>query len=304
MRRYRVVLLLVLCMVCGNGAVAGAAESGDRAGLTEDYLSARDKAVENLGKLPQEAAWKREPQALSELEKRMNSLIGPISVRSLPKAGFNLSGLAHDEGFGRLDGLLFSSEDGGTKLVVSTRPLLRSWLTAHKNWSGEGRADNLSPHFPAVLGTESFYTQAVADGSAYMIFAPLPVTAPPGAAFISATLDGQAQDVGLREPAKIVMSVLAGDRVYILMQELGVKIDALPACETIASKLLGKSDELLSRYRAGNLADQKLFDEAETLELKSDQEYRRCFAAQAPKQPAFAAAIRQAQALLAILPPA
>ena len=297
MHRYRATLLLVLCGICVGGRIVGAAERGDVSSLTNEYLAARDQVIEDLGKLSQDAAWDREPKALADLEERMNSLIGPISIRALPKASFNLNDLTHGEGFGKLDGLRFASEDGRTQLVVSTLPLLRSWLALHANWG-----ENLSPDFPRVLGTEPFYTQAIAEGAAYFIFADLPVSAPSGTSFVSATLDAEAQDVGQREPTEIVMSVLAGDRVYILTQKLDTRTAAIPACETIASALLRKSEELSARYRASNLADQKSLDEAERLELKSDEDYRHCFAARARNQEGFAGALRQAQALLAVIP--
>ena len=106
----------------------------------EAYIAARDRAIGDIKRtektLSPEAWSKKQDVATTDLLARLKSVIGEISLPGLPAtAKLNNDTLsASDEGFGKLDGLLFATEDYRTSAVVTTEGLLKRWLTAHRNW--------------------------------------------------------------------------------------------------------------------------------------------------------------------------
>ena len=92
-----------------------------------------------------------------------------------------------DEDFGTLDGLRFDSllGENGQKagstgkdekyvepkshIVVTTQTLFERWLRAHKEWWGKN-IKNVPQQMAKALSDESFYTQAISNGSAVVKF--------------------------------------------------------------------------------------------------------------------------------------
>src|SRR5436190_2128826 len=123
------VLLLVLAPVAAKAASA-----------EESYLATRDayiakfKAIDDAKKIADDT-YKEHDLALAELGRLVQATIGPMAIEGFPAYGkANLHTLfTGDQGFGVLDGLLYSSADDKTHIIVSTDGLLDHWLKEHKD---------------------------------------------------------------------------------------------------------------------------------------------------------------------------
>ena len=54
-------------------------------------------------------------------------------------------------------------------IVVTTQTLFERWLRAHKDWWGD-KVKNVPQQMAKALSDESFYTQAISNGSAVVKF--------------------------------------------------------------------------------------------------------------------------------------
>ena len=54
---------------------------------------------------------------------------------------------------------------------------------------------------------------------------------------------------------------------------------------------------MFEAYQKSNLKDKKAFDKSTVLREEGDNAFRKCFSTAAPKEPAFAAVVKQAQSL-------
>jgi hypothetical protein len=189
--------------------------------------------------------------------------------------------------FGLLDGLVYAAPDDKARIVVTTRELLDHWLAGHRHWWSD--KNDMPPGVEPALKSEAFYTQALYTDAYFYEFVDLPITRPSDATFAFATLVGRAQDVGLQTPNEIVVSLLRGGRAYVIVAPAAVKAETTPQCAQGWKKAEAQAEKAEG-------------DKGEQLREAGYQAYRRCFAAQAPRQGYFPALKRQAQALIDALP--
>jgi hypothetical protein len=208
---------------------------------------------------------------LDDLERQLQQLIGPYIRKGFSAKGkINLETLAPELGYGKLDGLIYSSVDGRTTILVTTKELLINWLNTSFEWPG-----GAGVHDPmAVLGTEPFYTQALGFDNHASDLGDLPILKPKGATVATAMLSTWSQDVVNFPPYLILATELYGDRVYLLSQQINVTMPPIQTCSRIFQKLWDSNRE----------------DDA-------DVEYRRCYARKVRQRNSFAAVLRQAQSL-------
>jgi hypothetical protein len=269
-----------------------AAVHAQAASPTQDYLAARDAHLKTFkgsapgGDDPATAAHER---ALGDLEARLRRIVGLTRVEGFPTEGkINLDSLAEgDMSFGLLDGLVYAAPDDKTRIVVTTRELLDQWLAGHRHWWSD--KNDMPPGVEPALKSEAFYTQALYTDAYFYEFVDLPITRPSDATFAFATLVGRAQDVGLQTPNEIVVSLLRGGRAYVIVAPAAVKAETTPQCAQGWKKAEAQAEKAEG-------------DKGEQLREAGYQAYRRCFAAQAPRQGYFPALKRQAQALIDALP--
>lgn len=270
-------------------ATAAAAQA---ASPVQDYLAARDAYLKTFkgsapgGDSPATAAHDR---ALGDLEARLRSIVGPTRIEGFPAEGkINLDSLAEgDASFGLLDGLVYAAPDDKTRIVVTTRELLDQWFAGHRRWWND--KNDMPPGLEPALKSEAFYTQALYTDAYFFEFIDLPVTQPAGATFAFAALVGRAQDVGLETPDEIVVTLLRGGRAYVIVASAAAKAETTPQC-------------VQSWKRAEAQAEKAASDKGDQLREAGYRAYRRCFAAQAPRQSYFPALRKQAQALIDELP--
>src|SRR5689334_4600602 len=129
----RTILIMLMLLV----PVAANAASPE-----ESYFAARDGYIDKLKPTENvdvdERVLKQEQAARDDLEKQLRRIIGPVESKGFAAPGkSNLETLFKgDQGFGLLDGLLYSSADDKPHVVVSTDALLDHWLKEHKDWWG------------------------------------------------------------------------------------------------------------------------------------------------------------------------
>lgn len=283
----------VLLIATVTAALAAPPDAEDR------YIAARDAAIEKLsavydaGKMD-DAGRKDEEAATADLTAQMAAIVRESGRAGFGSATLNLGSFYKgDEDFGTLDGLRFDAllgangekagangADGNyvepkSKIIVTTQTLFERWLRAHKEWWGD-KVKNVPQQMGTALKDESLYTQAISNGAAVVKFSPLPITKPADATFAYAMLTGRTQSEIPDAADQVIVAAIANGKVYIAEGSIEPKVK-VPAC------------------LSGRRSDQSDDD----LRQKSEEAYARCFARRAPQLPAFAAAARQAQALLA-----
>jgi len=298
-----------------------AAHAGAAPPSPEDrYVAARDAAIEKFsaiydaGKFD-DAAKAAEEAARADLLGQMAAIMNERRREGFGPARINIETFYKgDEGFGALDGLRFDAElgtsgekAGGTgadgkyvepkaHIIVTTQTLFGRWLRDHKEWWGK-EIKNVPQRIGDALREESFYTQAISSGAAVINFNSLPIARPAAAGFAHAMLAGQTQSEIPDAADEVYVSALAGGKVYIAYGAIKPEV-RIAACMAIRTGYNTRSTEAYEQFQRKEI-DQKAYDRLGNLRQKGEDAYKRCFRERAPKQPAFAEATKQAQALLA-----
>jgi len=293
-------LLVALTMLIP--AAAGAAS------LEESYFAARDAYIDKLKPAEinveiEDRVLKQDELARSDLEQQLRRIIGSSATKGFPSQGrSNLDTLIEGySSFGLLDGLLYASPDGKTRVVVTTEVLLGHWLRGHKDWWGP-TVPNVPQGVEAALKSEAFYTQALNTDAAISRYVEIPVSKPAKARFAFAMLVARAQDLGPRTPDELIVSIVQGARVLVVSAPAKARIDRAPACEEIWQEALRKAAKSREANEAPEQKDDKLSEQATRMEEEGDAAFHRCFAQHAKNQGFVAALTRQVQALVDRLP--
>jgi hypothetical protein len=273
--------------------------SAHAASPEDAYVAARDKAIARLkpkNDKIDDAVTKADDAALAALQKQLEKLIGPTTIAGMSKGKINLETLIEGEmGLGRLDGLVYQSDDEKTRVIVTTTPLLKRWIAAHKKWWDD---NNIPQEMNAALKSEPFYTQATSSDAAVWHYADIPMATSANATFATAMLDARRQDVGLETPTELLVAVAGPVRAFIWSAPVNATISMMPECAEIWNAAQKQADAAYEAYRASDLKDEKKFADSKTILDNADAAYRKCFAARAKGEPFFAAVTKQAQELV------
>ncbi len=264
-----------------------------------DYLAARDAYLEKFKDsdiIGDADARTAHEAARRDLESRLRPIIGPTRIAGFPAEGtINLESLSPGViGFGLLDGLVYASPDGKTRVLVTTNAFFLRWLAAHK--------DDVPMPSGAALRSDTFYTHALYTDAALFEYAEIPVAVPAKAGYAFAMLIAHAQDVGPRIPDRIIVSLVRGGRLYIATAPAEARVDRNAECEKIWELANGQAQAVLESYGRSAPKDDKLFEQYSRLRDNGDLAFRQCFGIQARTQSYFPALVRQAQALVDALP--
>lgn len=267
-------LLALLCLLAfATPAHAATAE--------QHYLDLRDRYIAkfSIAKESDETS-KQHDAALNELTAVLRGLVGPVAIKGLPADGkSNVDTLFKgDSGFGHLDGLAFATEGDKQQAVVTTTPLLKHWLREHSR-------DGMPQEIGAAFRSDRFYYQAIQD-SAFAKYAELPITRPASASAAVAVLGVRGNGDLKGPPHEIDVVAIQGDKVFFLAATDAVKTAEIPACEKVWKQMMAKKVPQDSMAREDQAMDA----------------YTKCFAREAPSQSWFAAAIKNAQSQLELLP--
>jgi hypothetical protein len=278
--------------------------AANAASTEESYFATRDAYIDKLKPTEinvdvDERVLKQEQAAREDLERQLRRIVGTVEIKGFAGPGkSNLETLFKgDQGFGLLDGLLYSSADDKTHIVVSTDALLDHWLKEHKDWWG-GTVANVPQEVGAVFKSEAFYTQVLQTDAAVFKYAELPVAKPGAAKLASAMLVARAQDLGPRTPDELIVAVLQGGRVFVVTAPASARIEPMPACERIWQEAVRKSTAAQEAYAKSEPKDEKLAEQSTRLEEEGDAAFRRCFAERATSHASFAMLTQQAQVLV------
>jgi hypothetical protein len=265
------------------------------------YIAARDAIIAKLKRADKAGKYddnmmKEEEKARAGLAKQLHAIIGPVEINGVPDTGklSNETLLYSDVGFDALDGIAYGKDDDKVHVLVTTESLLARWLSAHKNWWEKG---NVPQNAAAAFRSMSFYTQALSADAAVIEYAELPITKHAEAKTAFAMLNARTQDSSPDVPDEIFVSAVQGGLVFIGFATAETKIGPIAACEAVRADRVKQSDALYAAYQKSNLKDQTAFDKATAMREGGDAAFRHCFSEQAPKEPAFAAIVKQAQSL-------
>ena len=295
---------------------AGAAPA--KSSPEDRYVASRDAAIKKLkplydaGKMD-DAGTKIEDAARADLEAQLRVILGPLDYAGFGPGKLNLDSLYEgDEGYGTLDGLRFDANVGDTgepagskpdgtyvepkaHIIVTTQTMFARWLRAHKDWWDKG-VKNVPQQIGAALRDESFYTQAISTGAAVINFNELPVARPASATLAYAMLAGHTQSEIPDTADEVFVAALANGKAYVAFSSIAPKVQ-IPACSAIRADYNKRSEDADEAFRQKRI-DMKAYGKLGNLRQQGEDAFRRCFTERAPKQSAFAAATKQAQALL------
>jgi hypothetical protein len=265
----------------------------------DNYIAARDKYVAKLktdGEVDEKTA-KQEEAARADLEARLRTILGRVTVEGVPADGkLNLETLLEGSlGFGQIDGLSHQAADDAPRLIATTPSLAKRWLVAHAKW---GDSNNVPQDLQAALRSEPFYTQAMSQDAAVFHFATIPVTKPASTSFVNAMLIARRQDIGLTTPDELVVAVVRADRVFIWSVPTQAKVTVNPACEALWNAAVARGDKAYEAYQKSDPKNEKLFEEQTRILQEGDDAFRRCFGERAAREPFFGALVKQAQELV------
>jgi hypothetical protein len=263
----------------------------------DEYYAARDAYIAKFenADVAGEAA-KEEEKARTDLTQKLRVIVGTLDVEGLPKTGeINLDSLFKgDQGFGTLDGLVFSSEKSKTSVVVSTVAILERWLKDHADWWGP-KVANVPQETAAAIRDESFYTQAVKTDAAFFKFAEIPLKKPANASAVYAMLSGRAQDTGLDKPDELIVTEIVNGKIYVVSVRPAGEIVTFPACDKIWQESVQKASEPQEKSSTSDETKELDIDAGEKIRDDGYNAYRVCFAEYAKKEQYFPALIKQAQ---------
>jgi hypothetical protein len=252
----------------------------------DKYIETRDEFIRQFS-TASSVDDKSDQKALSQLEKQLQLIIGPVDVAHFPKRGkINLETLQQDAGLGQVDGLRFGSED--ELLFVTTTGLLNNYLQQHKD---------LPTEFGKLAKAEEFYSSVFYWDAAVTHFVEVPVRTTNDKSFAYAFLGLWAQDIGPRPPKNLFVFFANGDRVFVVSTEVQSNIDQIAECKDLWDSLKKKSDAAAASNQASELKDQKPTDDMQR-EEEDFKAYCRCFEQRAKMEPFFKQLTRQAQTLV------
>ncbi|HLH88726.1 MAG TPA: hypothetical protein VKX28_09720 [Xanthobacteraceae bacterium] len=274
------------------------------ASLEDAYLAARDGYIKRFEKnrnADADAGYAALTRALADLQAKLLKIIGSTHLDGFsPDGKITLDALdSGDEDFGLLDGLVYTSKDQKTRVLVTTASLFDKWLKAHERFWEE---TPLPTDMAAALKRDDFYTQAVTNGSAVVTYAEIPVAKPASATLAFAVLDGRTQDQPPAVPDEMIITVRRADRVFVITAATAVKAGPIAACDAIHARLAAEAQAAYDAAQAAGGKDAALNAKAEELAHKPDRAYPDCFATEAPKAAFFPALAKQAQQLIQKLP--
>jgi hypothetical protein len=210
----------------------------DSAGASvEEYLKLRREAVKAsdahfFENVPLDPRYADSKLVLADLERRLRSIVGSVDLSGFPQPGrINLEGLcAREVDCGLLDGIVYRDSSWDRELLVTTRGLMSGWLDDRKWEIGDpARAED-------ALRSPDLLSGAVAGNSAFWRYADLPVPNGPKSGVVASMLVQRAQDYGPWPPDRLLLTVVRGERVFILQSGTSVKIDTLTVCNAAAHR--------------------------------------------------------------------
>jgi hypothetical protein len=174
--------------------------------------------------------------------------------------------------------------------------LFERWLRGHRDWWGK-KTKNVPQQMSAALKDESFYTQAIPTDAAVVKFNTLPIAEPAAATLAFAMLAARTQDAVPMAADEVFVAALANGKLYVAYGSIRPKV-VVPACVAIKNGYDKKAEKAADDLQSNRIT-RNTYDKLGDLRQQGEDAYKRCFTERAPREPSFAEATKQAQALLA-----
>ena len=254
----------------------------------EKYLADRDAAiarftpdrVPNIG----QAQMDEEAAARAALDRQLVAIVGAKSPKGFGPAQSNISSLfTGDIDFGKLDGVVFESKDGQSKMVITTMPLLVRWLNA---------TTGLPKDAEQAIADPSFFMQALPTDAAILHYADVPIGAPRTKAMLGARTQDRAPDAA----DEVFVVSIRGDRVYVANSRLKRPITA-PACRKLRDSAERRIEAAEKKGLNAGQDNSAWVDATSKMREEADASFQKCFAGVAVKDARFAAAVTRANEL-------
>jgi hypothetical protein len=166
--------------------------------------------------------------------------------------------------------------------VVTSTALLKHWLREHGK-------DGMPQEIDAAFRSDRFYYNAIQD-SAFAKYAELPIEKPASASVAVAVLGVRGNGDLKGPPDEIDVVAIQREKVFFVAAREVVKTAPIPACEKVWKEMMAKPID--DKDPRGDM----------TREDNAMTAFTQCFAKAAPSQGWFAAAVKQAQSQLDLLP--
>ena len=307
--------LLLLASACETGkrpranaaaTVQQASPAPTQASLADaeaDYLSTKRAYLASLDAekkrgTPDSVLDAREAAALHDLAARLRRILGSFDVEGADSGTANVTTLVPQMDFGALDGIAYHFSDS-TLVVVTTRALLDAWLR------DPVAGDTTLPRDPAsALARTELYEQGIPEDAAVAKYTDVPVNGAAESGVVAAMLANREQDIGPFTPREVIVSVLRGNRVYLVEAPARVLIEPMVSCKLIWGEAESKwTYNIEAGQRATDtIARRSSFRIADKLENQGDTLVRQCYAEHVQSDPRFAALVEQVGSIVRRLP--
>ncbi|KWA11042.1 hypothetical protein WL26_17165 [Burkholderia cepacia] len=229
-----------------------------------DYVKLREKAVDaDHSKYSDQANEKLARAAeklMQDVRSKLVTLVGSVNVAGFPNKGKSVLGSRDDDQYDGLDGVEVKSFNAKTQLFVTTVPILKSWLVAHRK---DLKHDS---SLQKLLGTEEFYnaTATLNGDAAIYAYGQIPVAARGDKSVARAIVFATGQgDPAPNPPDNLAVTVMRGDRIFILTEK--VKISGIPACLVSSQQASSNYQQCFARKLASQSEYPQLINQAQGL---------------------------------------
>ena len=244
----------------------------------------------------------RDDDAIRDLAARMRKIFGPLHAEIFADSGTsNVSSLLpSDMDFGAVDGITYWSSDS-MRVLVTTRALLTGYL---KERAAAG--DTTLPLDPiSTLARQEVYSHAFPEDTFVLRYADIPVDHAGESGVVAAMLVARAQDYAAFTPDNVMVSVIRGDRIYLVEARPRALIPPDASCVAIWTNAERQRDSL---YDAGQstpsdtAARDSSFRIADRIEERGQASVGQCYAEHVRSDPRFAAIVQQVAEIVRRLP--
>ena len=186
-----------------------------------------------------------------------------------------------DEGFGSSTAWPMRRRTRRRVVLVTTAGLLAHWLKDTRT-GAEGFRRSHRSKADAALQSEVFYSRPSAPTRRSPSYAAIPVTKPSAAKFAVALPRRPSQDVVPLVPDELLVSIVTGDRVFVVDAPAEGKITGIAACDKVWQDFEKRADEADQAYMASDPKDPKLLDAYNRIQQEGSGAFGRCFGERAP----------------------
>jgi hypothetical protein len=194
------------------------------------------------------------------------------------------------------DGILYESQDGSIRVLVTTHDLMRSWIA----WLFD--RDTVVSRDPRVaLGNEDVLTQLFDVDAHVYSYTDIPVDSAP-LGILSAKLVARSQDYSPGPANEIIVGVARGTRIFIIDSPSRDTLPIPPRCRASADSGTARSKSLVDSAFRVTPPDTALLTTVFHNDDRTNSLFRRCYGEAVGGEPRFQDLVAQVRRLVESLP--